>query len=120
MKIAAFTFLLIAASFQGKAQMAAYLCSQTGAYGYCYGNNDVANCAYQRCQSMGGTSPYSIYSTGSKGYGAIAIGQTAAGVRTVGASGGYSNATDAQTRAKNECLERGGQGVYIAHTWYDK
>ena len=120
MKALALFCIFATVSYQGKAQSAAYLCSQTGAYGYCYGNNNVARCAYEKCQGMGGTSPFCIFSTLSKGYGALAIGTTPEGVRTVGASGGYSSLADAQSRAMNECVERGGSGVYVAHTWNDR
>ncbi|TGE23815.1 hypothetical protein E5K00_00950 [Hymenobacter aquaticus] len=115
--LAAFILFPLAKS---NAQTAAYLCSQTGAYGYCYGNSNVNGCAYNMCVKYGGTSPYSVFSTSSKGYGALVVGTGSNGVRVIGASGGYSSGADAVNRAKNECISRGGQNIYVADTWNDQ
>lgn len=103
-----------------KAQTAVYLCTETGAFGYCYGNNDVATCAYNSCISYGGTYPSSFFSHYAKGYGAIAVGTSSNGARVVGASAGYSNPTDAKNRAIRECTGRGGYNVYVLDSWNDE
>ncbi len=118
--------LLIVAGFfsllvnSAKAQTAVYLCTETGAFGYCYGNSNVATCAYNNCISYGGTYPSSLLSYYSKGYGAVAVGTDSYGARVVGASAGYSNSTEAENRAIRECAERGGYDIYVLDSWNDE
>jgi hypothetical protein len=102
-----------------KAQTSVYVCSTTGTYGYCYGNNDVSTCAYNNCIAYGGETPYSILYVSSKGYGAIALGTSAYGSQVVGAAAGYQYLEDAKNRAVQECTSRGGQNVYIDATFED-
>lgn len=103
-----------------EAQTSVYVCSTNGAYGYCYGNNNVSTCAYNKCIQYGGETPYSILSVSSKGYGAIAIGKSSDGAQVVGAAAGYENLEDAKTRATQECINRGGQNVSIDDTFEDE
>lgn len=103
-----------------KAQTAVYLCTETGAIGYCYGNSNVADCAYDSCISYGGTYPSAFFSYYSKGYGAVAVGTDSEGIRVVGASAGYSNPTDAKNRAIRECAARGGYDIYLLDSWNDE
>lgn len=105
--------------FISNAQTSVYVCSTNGAYGYCYGNNNVSNCAYNQCIDYGGKSPYQILSTSSKGYGAIAVGKGSDGRQVVGASAGYNNYDEAKQRAINECSRYGGYNIYIADTFLD-
>lgn len=42
---------------QIKAQAVLYICSETGAYGYCYGTGELENCAYKKCLEAGGKHP---------------------------------------------------------------
>ena len=102
-----------------KAQTSVYVCSKTGAYGYCYGNNNVSNCAYNKCIENGGKSPSSVYATNSKGYGAIAVGTSSDGAQIVGAAAGYSNSEGAKNRAIQECSNRGGKNISITETFLD-
>ena len=113
-----FTFLLTGNLL--KAQTSVYVCSTNGAYGYCYGNNSVSNCAYNKCIEHGGKSPYSVLSTSTKGFGAIAVGRKSDGGQAVGAAAGYKSLADAESRAKQECMNQGGDNVYIADSFSDK
>ena len=115
-----FVLMSMAGVNQLKAQTSVFYCSETGAYGYCYGKSNVKTCAYNQCVNHGGTSPSQIFHTGSKGYGAIYIGTNSNGERVIGASGGYSNLEDAKKRAKRECINYGGQNVYLDAWWKDK
>lgn len=112
-------FLMLILTCKINAQTSVYLCSSTGAIGYCYGNRDVANCAYSRCIDYGGTTPYQVFSTSSKGYGAVAVGTNAYGRRVVGASGGFSNPSDARQAAIRACVSYGGNNPYIYDSWND-
>ena len=119
-KIGLFLFvasLFVATSMQ--AQTSVYVCSTNGAYGFCYGNSNVANCAYNKCIEYGGQTPYCILTVSSKGYGAIAIGKNSNGGQVVGAAAGYSSSSDAQARAIQECENQGGQDVTIDNTFQD-
>ena len=115
-----FSFLICGLSTISLAQTSVYFCSTNGAYGFCYGNNNVSNCAYNNCINYGGKTPYSILSVNSKGYGAIAVGNNSQGAQVVGAAAGYANLKDAKNRAKQECINRGGQNVYISDTFNDR
>lgn len=101
-------------------QTTVYVCTTNGAYGFCYGTNSTSSCAYGQCIKHGGKTPSTILSHQGKGYGAIAIGKGADGQQVVGASAGYDNLADARTRAKEECVRRGGKNVYIDDTFHDK
>lgn len=103
-----------------KAQTAVYVCSQTGAFGFCYGYSNVTTCAYNKCIQMGGRSPYNILSHPNKGYGAIAVGRSDSGRQVVGAAAGYTDRESARRRAISECQNLGGQNVYIHTTWLDE
>lgn len=117
-KLLAVVFVLMFAMNAG-AQTSVYFCSSTGAIGYCYGSREAANCAYNKCVSYGGTSPYQVFSTYSKGYGAVAVGYNAYGRRVVGASGGFSYATDARQAAINACISYGGTNPSVYDSWND-
>lgn len=112
--------ILTIAITQAKAQTAAYICPSTGAYGYYYGASDASTRAYNECVQHGGQNPTQVFSTYSKGYGALAIGRNTDGIRVIGASGGYSSREEANKRAINECIIRGGTGVAIQDTWNDE
>lgn len=114
----AFGTLVLSAAAQ--AQSAVYICSSTGAYGYCYGTANVATCAYDRCVSYGGKSCQSAASTSLKGYGAIAKGKDSQGRTVIGAGFGYANEEGAKQRARQECVQRGGQQVVIVDTYLDR
>lgn len=102
-----------------KAQTAVYLCTATGAFGYCHGYQNPNNCAYNMCVQYGGQTPISLLSTDSKGYGAIAVGTNSYGRRVVGASAGYSNSESAKQRAIRECIANGGENVTLYDSWRD-
>lgn len=112
-----FSFLVSCSTL--KAQTAVYVCSSTGAYGFCYGNSSVSSCARNKCVEYGGKSPYLILSVSAKGYGAIAVGESSNGTRIVGASAGYSSLESAKNRALQECKNRGGQNPSISETFKD-
>ncbi len=103
-----------------KAQTAVYMCTETGAYGYAVGTPDVLTRAYNYCINYGGKYPSLVFSTFSKGYGAIAQGTDQNGRNVIGVSAGYSNLEDAETRAQNECIRRGGYNVFIKDSWDDR
>ena len=103
-----FVLMSMAGVNQLKAQSSVYYCNETGAYGYCYGKNDISTCTYNQCVNHGGTSPSQIFYTSSKGYVAIFSGTNSNGYRVIGVSGGYSNLDDAKERAKRKCINRGG------------
>lgn len=102
------------------AQTSVYVCSTTGAYGYCYGSNEVANCAKTRCENYGGKTCYSIMTVEPKGYGAIALGRNAKGDQVVGASAGYDSPQAAAERALKECALRGSNNCSIESRFLDE
>ena len=102
-----------------KAQATVYVSSKNGAYGYCYGNANASNCAFNKCIENGGETPYVICSTQTKGYGAIAVGTSSNGIQVVGASAGYDNPKDASNRAIQECTNNGGKNISIDKTFID-
>lgn len=112
-------FCLLVCSLALKAQTAVYVCSSTGAYGFCYGNSSVSSCARTKCVEYGGKSPYLILSVSTKGYGAIAVGESSNGARIVGAAAGYSTLDGAKNRALQECKNRGGRNPSISETFND-
>lgn len=118
-RILLITSVLLFTGIGSYAQTSVYVCSQTGAYGYCYGNASASQCAYNNCIRYGGKSPYAVVSVASKGYGAIALGTNASGTRVVGAAAGYDNLEDAKNRARRECQNYGGSDIYIAETFQD-
>lgn len=116
-------FLFIAALFlpeTTKAQSAIYLCTTTGTYGYCYGNNYVSTCAYENCIKNGGKHPTQITYSSRKGYGAIATGRDFNGVPIVGAAAGCKTEEEAIKNAKHACISTGAQSASIAETFYDE
>lgn len=117
--LAIFTFCFISLFNTSQAQTSVYVCSETGAYGFCYGSNDVANCALNKCKNYGGTSPSQILSMNSKGYGAVAVGKRSDGGQVVGAGAGFDNAQEASNRAIRECQSRGGQGCAVKERYFD-
>lgn len=119
-KILLFTLFACGLSTVSLAQTSVYVCSTNGAVGFCYGNNNVSACAYNKCIEYGGKLPYSILSVNSKGYGAIAVGENSQGGRVVGAAAGFANLEDAKNRAKIECSNRGGRNIYISDTFNDR
>lgn len=119
-KLILFSLVVCGFSTVSLAQTAVYVCQENGAYGFCYGNNDVGNCAYNKCLSYGGKAPRAVLTHDSKGYGAIAVGKNADGRQIVGAAAGHPSLEAAKNRAKKECSVRGGQNIYIADTFNDK
>lgn len=119
-KLLLFSLLVCGLSTISFAQTSVYVCSTNGAYGFCYGNNSVSNCAYNKCINYGGKTPYSILSINSKGYGAIAVGKDDYGRQIVGAAAGYANLEDAKNRAIRECSNRGGRNINISYTFNDR
>ena len=120
MKKLIFSVLLCAGAWQVNAQTAVYVCSENGAWGYCYGYSNVTTCAYNKCKNEGGRSPQLILNHSSKGYGAIAVGRGNNGGQIVGAAAGYANPEDAKARAIAECRNRGGGNVSIHSTFHDQ
>ena len=104
-------------------QSAVYFCTSTGAYGYAYGQSteyDSQTKAYNTCVNYGGTNPQLVTSTGQKGYGAIAIGKNSDGNRVIGVALGYSSLSKAKSEATANCINYGGTGVEVKHTWNDQ
>lgn len=120
MKTLLLSVAILFGAYLVNAQTSVYVCAETGAYGYCSGSNDVSSCAYNKCIDYGGKSPYSILSVYSKGYGAIAVGKSSDGAQVVGAAAGYKTSEEAKIRAKQKCINRGGQNVYVDDTFLDE
>lgn len=113
-------FVMVFGSFLSKAQTTVYVCTTTGAYGFCYGGSNTSGCAYSECIKRGGQTPSVILSYPGKGHGAIAVGKSSDGRQIVGASAGYSDYSGAIARAKEECRRRGGENPRITYTFYDR
>ena len=114
--------LLFVLSFMGltlNAQTAVYHCKTTGAIGYCYGDSNYLNCAYNTAISYGAISPELLFSTTSKGYGAMAVGVNLNGVKVFGISAGMNNSAAARNIAIRECQKYGGRNISIKDTWFD-
>ncbi len=111
--------IILFATTSIQAQTSVYLCTETGAFGYCYGTSDAASCAYENCVRFGGESPVNILTTYETGYGAIAVGYNSYGQRVVGVAAGYDNLADARRRAISECSSSGGRDIYIFDSWND-
>jgi len=102
------------------AQSAIYVCSTTGAYGFCYGTTDVEECAYNKCLQYGGKSPKRGGFVSDKGYGAVAIGKTSTGGQAVGFAAGYSTQEEADQVARNYCTQYGGQYPHVDARFLDQ
>jgi hypothetical protein len=100
-------------------QSSVYQCNNTGTVGYCYGNNNSGNCAYNKCIESGGNAPGVIFTTSNKGYGAVALGTTANGKTAAGASGGFANKSGAAQEALAKCKYYGGTNCTLQYSWYD-
>lgn len=111
--------LVFACVITFNAQTCVYVCSSTGASGWAHGYSNSCDVARNNCINEGGTSPYCILNTASRGYGAIYIGTKSDGGKATGAAAGYSNLTDAKNAAKNMCISYGGENVYCADYWKD-
>jgi hypothetical protein len=114
------SFLGLGLGIMSYAQTSVFVCTTNGSYGFCFGDNKVADCAYQKCISSGGKTPFSILLSSSKGYGAIAVGKNSEGGQVVMASAGYKKLKDAEDRAYQECANAGGKNITIAYKFEDK
>ncbi len=103
-------------------QSAVYFCETTGRFGYSYGNNieEVKKAAYNSCLKNGGVNPELVVFTEEKGYGAIALGTDANGIRLIGAAVGFSSSTSAMNAAIEACKKHGGRNIKVEAKWYDK
>ena len=88
-------------------QSAVYFCTQTGAYSYCYAMNDAVACAEAKCYEYGGTTPFLVTFTNTKGNGVIVEGKNADGKRVLGAAVGYGDYGAAFDKAVLECYYAG-------------
>jgi len=103
-----------------RAQSAAYVCTSTGAYGFCYGVADVEKCAYNKCLQYGGKTPSSAGYVSGKGYGAVAIGKKSNGGQAVGFAAGYRTQEEADRMARYYCTQWGGQNPYVDARFLDQ
>lgn len=104
------------------AQSAVYFCKSTGAFGYAYGQSNVAeaeNKAYNSCKEYGGTNIIKVASTDKTGWGVIAVGYDKDGYRTLGVALGYDDMEEAKTAAKKYCTDNGGLDVTYFDFWDD-
>lgn len=114
------TGLFLVFGLTAHTQSAAYVCTTTGAYGYCYGRADVEKCAIDKCIQYGGKTPVSAGYVSGKGYGAIAVGKRSNGGQAVGFAAGFRTQEEADRMARHYCTQYGGQSPYIDARFLDQ
>lgn len=118
MKILLPLFVLLLNFTIAKTQTAVYMATNN-ACGYCYGRADVKNCAYNECIARGGISPWLLYYTESKGYGAIYSGYNYESKLVIGVTAGFSTLERAKLEAYNYCIQYGGKTPQLVEAWND-
>lgn len=95
------------------ANSAVYFCSETGAYGAAWGNDDDASVAKDYCQQNGGTQCKQLLFCNQPGFGAIAVSSNA----VIGASCGAKTQAEADAKALNSCRKYQGENCNVKHRW---
>ncbi len=113
--------LALLATAPAQAQSAVSI-SLNGAFGFVFGSGTAEEAIYNahaQCTERGGTNCTTLVFSEDRGYGAIALSEEEDTDIVIGAGLGFSTPEMAAERALAECIERGGTGCTIAHTWLD-